>query len=287
MDRPAPRRRARAAAAFAALVFAAAGGPAACATDAPPPPPAVAAAPDLAAALAACEIVDLTHPLDERVPYWPGAKYFPLETWDLAKFEEVRAFSRAYRVPEHYGTHMDAPVHFLPGMLTAERVTPESLLGPAVVFDISARAATDDDATLEAADVEAFERAHGRIPQGAIAVLRTGWEARWGDVERYRNFDGSGRLRFPGYGLSAGRLLLEGRGCRGLVTDALSVDPGLDDEFRVHRVGSALDRWFVENAANLARLPATGATVLVAPIPLRGGSGAQARVLGFVPRKAR
>ena len=246
------------------------------------PPP--AAPPDAWAAFRGMDIVDCTHPLDAKVPYWPGAKYFPLETWDLAKFEEVRAFSRAYRVPEHYGTHVDAPVHFAPGQPSVEAIPPEALVGPAVVFDLRGRAAADPDAALEAEDVDAWEAEHGPVPDGAIACLVTGWAERWGDAARYRNFDPEGRLRFPSYALSAGRRLLVDRRCRGLVVDGLSVDRGIDAEFPVHRLGNGMGRWFVENAANLDRLPATGAVIVAAPIPLRGGSGGQARVLAFVPR---
>jgi kynurenine formamidase len=227
--------------------------------------------------------VDLTHPLDEKAPYWPGARYFPFEAWDLARFEEVRAFSRAYRVPEHYGTHLDAPVHFAPGQATMEAVPPDRMIGPAVVLDISARAAADPDAMLTEEDVDAWEAAHGRIPEGAIAVLRTGWGSRWGDPEGYRNFDGQGRLRFPSYGLAAARRLLVDRGCLGLCVDTLSVDRGVDAEFPVHRLGCGMGRWFAENLANVERLPAAGAVLLAAPVPIRGGSGAQARVLAFLP----
>lgn len=244
-------------------------------TGAPPP--------DLMTALAGRTVVDLTHPLDAAVPYWPGQKYFPFETWDLAKFEEVRAFSRAYRVPEHYGTHMDAPVHFLPGQSAVDAVPPDRLFGPAVVFDLKGRAAADQDAALTPEDIAAWEAQHGPVPRGAIAVLRTGWESRWGDVAAYRNFDAFGRLRFPSYGLEAARILLADRGCVGLVVDTLSVDRGIDNEFPVHRMGSGLDRWFVENAAHLDRLPATGAVIFALPVPLRGGSGAQTRVIAFLP----
>jgi kynurenine formamidase len=239
--------------------------------------------PDLLAALRGREVVDLTHPVDAKVPYWPGQKYFPMETWDLAKFEEVRAFSRAYRIPEHYGTHIDAPNHFLPGQAAVDAIPPATLFGPAVVFDITAKAATDDDAMLTLEDVRAWEAIHGTVPAGAIALLRTGWGARWNDVAAYRNFDNRGRLRFPSFGLEAATLLLEERGCVALGIDALSVDRGIDNEFPVHRMGSARDKWFLENAAALDRLPPTGAVVFALPIPLRGGSGAQARVLAFLP----
>ncbi|MCK6479322.1 MAG: cyclase family protein [Planctomycetes bacterium] len=252
---------------------------------APDPPPAAAPSPvpDLLAALRGREMVDLTWPLDDRVPYWPGAKYFPLEAWTLAKWEEVRAFSRAYRIPEHYGTHVDAPIHFAEGRRTIEQVPLEELYGPAVLFDIADRAARDPDAVLEVEDVLAWESVHGRVPRGAVALLRTGWADRWGDPGRYRNFDAEGRLRFPSFGPEAARLLIDDRGAVGLGVDVLSIDRGIDHEFPVHRHGSERNRWFLENAANLHRLPPSGAVVLVLPIPLRGGSGAQARVVAFLP----
>ncbi len=227
-------------------------------------------------------IVDLTHVLDEKTPYWPGTRYFRFEAWDLARFEEVGAFSRAYRVPEHYGTHVDAPIHFAEGQATVDAVPVERFVGPAVVFDIRAKAAADPDAMLTAEDVDAWEAIHGRVPAGAIALLLTGWGSRWEDPEAYRNFDAAGRLRFPSYGIDAARRLLVDRGCRGLGVDLLSVDRGSDGEFPVHRLGCGMGCWFAENLANLERLPPTGALAVIAPIPLRGGSGAQVRALAFV-----
>ncbi len=268
------------AAAVAALLV-----PAGCRSG-PPAPPTPPPPPDLLAAFRSCEVVDLTHVLDASVPYWPGAKYFPLETWDLARFEEVRAFSRAYRVPEHYGTHVDAPAHFAPGRPTVEAIPVESCLGPAVVFDLRGRAAADQDAGLTAEDVDAWEAAHGPVPPGAIAFLLTGWADRWESPDRYRNFDLEGRLRFPSYALSGARRLLVDRGCVGLAVDCLSVDRGVDPEFPVHRMGNGMGRWFLENVANLERLPPAGALVVAAPIPLRGGSGSQVRALALVPRPA-
>jgi kynurenine formamidase len=276
--------RRAAAAALASLALAACAAPAADAPAPPPAPPGAAAdGSDLLAALRAWTVVDLTHPLDDKVPYWPGLKYFPFEAWDTARFDEVRAFSRAYRVPEHYGTHLDAPNHFAPGQDPIDRVPPARLFGPAVVFDISLKAARDPDAALTVEDVDAWEAAHGRVPEGAIAILRTGWAARWGDAAAYRNFDPAGNLRFPSFGLDAAKRLLVDRGCVGLGIDALSVDRGVDNEFPVHRMGSALGRWFAENLANVERLPPAGAVVIALPVPLRGGSGAQARVLAFLP----
>ena len=40
----------------------------------------------------------------------------------------------------------------------------------------------------------------------------------------------------------------------------------------------------ITQLANLARLPATGALLVVAPLKLVGGTGSPARVLALVPR---
>jgi kynurenine formamidase len=236
-----------------------------------PPPPAPEAPADPATALRSWTVVDLTHVLDEKTPFWPGTRYFRFEAWDLARFEEVGAFSRAYRVPEHYGTHVDAPAHFAEGQATIDAVPVERFVGPAVVLDIRAKAAADPDAELTTADVE-----------GAVALLLTGWGSRWEDPAAYLNFDSAGRLRFPSYGIEAARRLLVDRGCKGLGVDLLSVDRGVDGDFPVHRLGCGMGRWFAENLANLDRLPPAGAVVVIAPIPIRGGSGAQVRALAFV-----
>jgi kynurenine formamidase len=43
-------------------------------------------------------------------------------------------------------------------------------------------------------------------------------------------------------------------------------------------------KYGVTQLANLARLPATGAVLVVAPLKLVGGTGSPARVLALVPR---
>jgi kynurenine formamidase len=50
----------------------------------------------------------------------------------------------------------------------------------------------------------------------------------------------------------------------------------------VHCFTSAKNVYHLENLANLASVPAVGATVVVAPIKLENGSGGQARVLVLI-----
>jgi kynurenine formamidase len=115
-----------------------------------------------------------------------------------------------------------------------------------------------------------------------VVFLRTGWEERNTDAERYSGQPGD--LRFPGYGVEAARFLVEQRKVVGLGIDTLGVDPGWNAAFEVHRqVSHPVGVWHLEGLQNLRSVPPLGATVFVGVLPLVDGSGSPARVLALVP----
>ncbi len=136
-------------------------------------------------------------------------------------------------------------------------------------------------------DIAAFERDHGPIPAGAIVLLRTGWSRFWPDVKQYLGDDTPGdasKLRFPGYGVEAARLLVEQRHVAVLGIDTASIDYGPSTDFMAHRIGAARDVANLENLTGLAELPATGATVIALPMKVAKGSGGPVRVIALVAR---
>ena len=155
------------------------------------------------------------------------------------------------------------------------------LTGPDVV-DVRSDAEGSPDYQLTAEKIRQWEAAHGRIPSGAIVLLRTGWASRWLDVKRYRNQDEKGVMHFPGYSVEAARILLE-RNVNGLGCDTLSIDPGNSADFPVHRLVLGSEKYQLENLTNLDKLPETGAFLIVAPIKLEGGSGGPVRVFALLP----
>jgi kynurenine formamidase len=158
------------------------------------------------------------------------------------------------------------------------------LFGPGIVIDVSGKASSDSDFRLTAEHVRLWEAQHGRVPEGAIVFLHTGWGRFWDHVERYRGRDASGRLRFPGYAADAAELLVGERNVRGLGIDTLSVDYGLSRDFPVHKVLGQAGRYALENVANLDKLPPRDFYVFVAPIKIETGSGGPARVLAIVAK---
>jgi len=226
-------------------------------------------------------VVDLTHALSESNPAWPGdAK--PFEAKVNATVEKNGYFTRRFSSLEHFGTHMDAPAHFPPGKTTVDQLPPQRLFGPAVVLDVAAQGKRDADYRLTRADVEDWEKKHGRVPAGAIALLRTGWAARWPDAARYRNAGNGQAMRFPGFSVEAVKLLIE-RKVSGLGCDTMSVDYGASSDFAVHTLSHGAGLYHLENLADLSALPETGAFLVVAPIKLAGGSGGPVRVFAILP----
>ena len=162
-------------------------------------PPADATLAQLAAG--ELKIVNLAWPLNSTSPYWPGDRYEPFTLKTIATIERDGVLSKSFCSPEHLGTHLDAPNHFAAGQKSVDQLDPHDLFAPGVVLDIVPAAAANADYRLTAADVAVWEQRHGRIPNGALVLLRTGWGRFWNQPVRYAGKDVHGMLHFPGYSL--------------------------------------------------------------------------------------
>jgi kynurenine formamidase len=227
-------------------------------------------------------VVDLSYAINDQLVPWPGdARYF--EATVNATVEKNGYFTRSFWMLEHYGTHLDAPVHFPPGRATVDQIPVKNFFGPAVVLDVQADAVKNADFRLPAARISRWESEHGTVPRGAIVLLRTGWASRWPDVKKYRNQDAQGKMHFPGFSAEAAKVLVE-RGVSGLGCDTLSVDYGASGDFEVHHLALGAGLYHLENLSDLSALPEAGAFLVVAPIKLEGGSGGPVRVFALLPQ---
>ena len=262
------------------IVLALAVGLAACA----PPPSSVSTMATLGA------VVDLSHAYGADTVFWPTAEPFKLTVinngvTDAGFFYAANNFSMA----EHGGTHLDAPVHFAAGKHAVDEIPLDSLVGPAVVVDVTDEAALSADYQVTVSDLEAFEAAHGRIPDRAILLIRTGFSKRWPDAAAYLGTAERGpqavpKLHFPGIDPATAKWLLQNRKVNAVGIDTASIDYGQSTKYEAHQLLYAQNIPGLENLNALDRLPAVGATLVALPMKIKGGSGAPLRAIAILPR---
>jgi kynurenine formamidase len=233
-------------------------------------------------------IVDMTHSFSAETIYWPTEDGFELEVGSDGITDGGYYYaSNRYAAADHGGTHLDAPRHFAEGRQSADEVPLDRLIGPACVIDVSSAALADSDYRFGVSDIEAWEARYGRIAEGCIVLLNTGYARFWPDRERYlgtslRGAEGVANLHFPGFSEEAARALVT-RGVAAVGIDTASIDYGQSRDFLVHRYLYDLNIPGLENVANLAALPPTGAWVIALPMKIAAASGAPLRMIGLVP----
>lgn len=233
--------------------------------------------------------IDLSHSYDQNTPYWPTAEGFRLDTVFAGMTEGGYYYSAfQFSSAEHGGTHIDAPVHFSEGKKTVDEIPLENLTGFAVVIDVRDSVSQYIDYQVNQSDFERWESRHGAIPDGAIVLLRTGFEKFWPDRKQYLGTEQRGAaavrlLHFPGLDPAAARWLTEFRSVSANGLDTPSIDYGRSSDFLTHRILFEKNIPAFENLANLGDLPPYGAYIVALPMKIRGGSGGPLRIAAFLP----
>ena len=233
---------------------------------------------DLLHPFAAQQVVDLTHPLHEDMPFWPGTAPFVIER--LADYDKGYRMHR-FSLWENIGTHVDAPAHFIEGKQSVNELGLNDLVAPVVVINVQNKVAREPDYQLSVEDVLLWEERNGRIQPGVLVVMNTGWYKKFHEPQAYVNQDETGALHFPGFSIATARLLVE-RDVAGIGIDTLSLDPGNDLSFPVHKIMLGAGKYQVENMNNLDAVPVKGAVVVIGVLPVTDASQAQARIFAFM-----
>jgi len=187
-------------------------------------------------------IVDLSLPLGENTPVYPGDPEVKVKPW--AFIERDGYYMNALKLGEHSGTHVDAPAHFIPGGKTIDEMPLEKFIGEALVIDVR-----DGEGTVKLDELPDFPY------RGRIVLLLTG-----------------GRELSP-----EAALFLVAEGVKAVGTDAMSIG----DE-TVHTVLLAAEVPIFENLTNLEVLLGRTFTFVGLPLGIEGGSGSPVRAVAIV-----
>lgn len=165
-----------------------------------------------------------------------------------------------------------------------DQIPIDALQGDAIVINVASQVEANRDYAFRVRDIKAFEKQHRSIRAGDIVLFRTGWGKYWGDKKHYLGSDKFGdtqHLHFPGLSKAAATYLVNKK-VKAIGLDTPSLDPGPSAAFWAHRLILGANIYGIENIANLDSLPPVGATLIVAPMKIKGGSGGPARVYGLI-----
>lgn len=255
--------------------------------------------PDLVAALASgsVRIVDLTNRLEASTPTLrlpePFANLIDFSLETVSEYNEPGPFWKHANIHtgEHIGTHIDAPVHWISGREghDVSQLPPERLVGPAVVLDFSAEATADADFLIDVEHIERWEAEHGAFEPNTWLLLRTGWDKFSDSQEAFLNADETGS-HTPGCTAALAEWLAARAEISGVGVETVGIDAGrgaeLDPPFPMHYHLLGADKYGITSLQNLASLPARGAVIVVAPLPIVGGTGSPTRVFALVEGQA-
>jgi kynurenine formamidase len=244
-------------------------------------------------AVGTIEVIDLTAPLSRSTPILmlpePFGNTVPFQLEEISRYDERGPawYWNDIHTGEHTGTHLDAPVHWVTGRdkQDVSQLPVRRLVGPAAVLDMTGQALADPDFLLEVDHVRDWEKQHGPLPDGGWLLYRTGWDARSHSQQEFLNANETGP-HTPGVSVECARWLAEEAPVAGLGVETVGTDAGaahsFDPAFPCHTFLLGANKYGLTQLQNLALLPPTGAVLMVAPLPIVGGSGSPARVLALV-----
>jgi kynurenine formamidase len=231
--------------------------------------------------------VDLTHSFAPGIPHWHG---FPDEERETLYYYDEGVGSvgsgiwiHRYSHVGQWGTHADAPAHFVRGTRTLDQIDVKEMVLPLVVIDIHEKAAKKADYAVAMDDIRVWESKHGKVPEGCFVALRTDWSKRWPDPHAMLNQDSTGE-HFPGWSMPVLKYLFEERKITACGHETSDNAPGvLDPDMAMERYVLSTNHYQIELLASLDQVPEFGALIVAAFPKPKNGSGFPARVFAILP----
>lgn len=214
------------------------------------------------------KVIELSHPIHDGMPTFPVAWHPYVEVTQLGRHGIEARETRKITIGTHTGTHVDAPLHFIPGGAPVDALPLDLLCGPAQLLDMGPWE------EKQAFDMDYFEANLGDrvLPR---LVLRFRFSHLWGTQAYF--------TRNPYLTAAAAQWLVD-KGVRLLGMDLPQVDSadhgrGCSQDSPNHRIMLGQGCYFVENLTNLDQIEGDTFEWIVAPLRLRGGDGATCRSL--------
>ena len=213
------------------------------------------------------KILDLTLPISDKIPAFPGSPKPNFIQWENLKDDGYNL--ELLFLSSHTGTHLDAPYHFLENGLKIHEINPKRLIREAILI----RSRKKANQSITKNDIQKFEKKYGKIPNNSTIVFWTGWQKTLHN-DSYFNEN-------PGLSEAAAKYLVSKK--TNLVgIDSPSIDFKGSQRFSVHRIFSKNNILIVENLANLEKIRSPKFYFVVLPLKLKGATGSPVRAIAFI-----
>ncbi len=202
--------------------------------------------------------IDVSVPLRSGMVHWPDDPAVRIERTRRLECGDVCNFS-ALSMGAHTGTHMDAPLHFLPRGAAMDRMPFSATIGPARVIAIR-----------DPESIKPEELRRHRIRRGERILFKTRNSARCWDQDKFVE-------DFVFISKEAAQYLAERR-IRTVGVDYLSVGGFRPDGRETHLALLGAGIWIIEGL-DLSRVRPGRYELLCLPLRIQGGEGGPARAL--------
>lgn len=211
---------------------------------------------------AVARIVDLTHPIFDQMPVFPGDPEVSFQT--TRSLTDGNYQVSRITIGTHAGTHIDAPLHCLTNQDAVDAIPLDQLIGWAEVIDLPIKSKGSE---IDIHDLEPFSN---RIVEGARILIRTGWSKLFGSQGFFSSF--------PGLTIDAARWLAS-RKIALLGIEQPSTHP--IHHVETHRILLTGHISLVESLANMELLTRDRVYLVILPMKLVGADGAPVRAIAI------
>ena len=217
------------------------------------------------------KIIDLSMILEEGMISFPQPWHPVVEIVQLGRHEIEGRETRKITMGTHTGTHIDAPRHFIPDAPTVDEIPLDQMNGLASVVNLTAFG-PGQEVGLSDLEKALGDRSAERV------LLRFDWERMTGSLDYYH--------KSPYLSEDAAKWLIE-KGCKLLGMDTPMPDNpengrGCTKDSPNHIILLGGGAILVEYMVNLSAIDRDEVNIIVAPLKVKEGDGAPARVFAIL-----
>jgi kynurenine formamidase len=232
------------------------------------------------------DLIDLTRPmthetiieLSGKMSADPESPFYAVKNEWIRNWDTDNGTVCQWTLSDHFGTHLDAPIHIVPGTASVDKIDINRLIGEAVVLDLSS-------ANGRGITAEDLEKASPKVRPGDIVLIWTNEDP--GDPEEY--------MVKQTFVTPEGATWLVKHGIKSVGVEAFSFEHLYDAIFvkkwydkstppphwPAHTICLKEDVYILEGLGNLERLLGKRVRFSALPLPVPDSSGSPVRAVAW------